>query len=234
VTVRAVFFDAGETLVHPHPSFPELFAVVLRREGHDVDESVLRDGLHVVSDRFADAARAGVLWTTSPEKSKAFWLSVYDTFLSRVGVAPADGLPERLYAEFTDLANYRLFPDVEPALRRLAAHGLTLGVISNFEAWLEGLLESLGVSALFAVRVISGVEGVEKPDPAIFRLAMSRAGVTPAESAYVGDIPGFDTEPATRLGMLGVLIDRRGRFPDHAGARIATMGELPAALGLEG
>ena len=23
---RAVFFDAGETLVHPHPSFPELLS----------------------------------------------------------------------------------------------------------------------------------------------------------------------------------------------------------------
>ena len=41
VTYRAVFFDAGETLVHPHPSFAELFTLVLHREGFDVDPAVV-------------------------------------------------------------------------------------------------------------------------------------------------------------------------------------------------
>src|SRR5207249_1119961 len=85
----------------------------------------------------------------------------------------ADGL----YAEFTDLSNYRLFPDVEETIGRLRAGGLLLGVVSNFEAWLEQLLESLGVASSFDVRVISGVEGMEKPDPAIFRLALDHPGL---------------------------------------------------------
>jgi putative hydrolase of the HAD superfamily len=94
------------------------------------------------------------------------------------------------------------------------------------------LLESLGVAASFDVRVISGVEGIEKPDPAIFRLALHRAGVQPKESVYVGDNPAFDTRPAELLGMLGVLIDRRGRFPDHAGVRITTLDDLPSVIGV--
>jgi putative hydrolase of the HAD superfamily len=105
-----------------------------------------------------------------------------------------------------------------------------LGVISNYEAWLEDLLSDLGLSDLLPVRVISGVEGVEKPDPAIFRLALDRVGVPAAEVVYVGDVPDFDYEPAAAIGMFPVLIDRRDRHPGFAGARVTDLRELPALL----
>lgn len=231
MTVRAVFFDAGETLVHPHPSFPELFTLVLWREGVEADPAAIRGAMHLVSELFTEAARAGEVWSGSAERSRAFWRGVYGRLLAHLGIEDAR-LIDRLYAEFSDLANYRLFPDVEPVLTMLAGRGLAMGVVSNFEEWLERLLERLGVTRFFAVRVISGVEGVEKPDPRIFRLALERAGVEPGESAYVGDQPEFDTAPAEAIGMLGVLLDRRGRFPEHRGIRITTLADLPAALGM--
>jgi HAD superfamily hydrolase (TIGR01549 family) len=117
-------------------------------------------------------------------------------------------------------------------LRRLRDAGLRLGIISNFEEWLERLLDQLRVREYFDVRVISGVEGMEKPDPRIFELAMSRAGVDAGSSVHVGDSPTFDVEPAGALGMFPVLIDRRERFPDAPGTRIASMRELPGVLGL--
>ncbi len=228
----AVFFDAGETLVHPHPSFPELFAAILRREGHDVDAETIRDRIHVVFDRFRAAAETNELWTTSPERSRRFWHDVYTIFLRELGVPDGDGLVDTVYREFTDMANYALFDDVVPVLDRLREAGLTLGVVSNFEEWLEGLLERLGVRSYFTVRVISGVEGLEKPDPRIFELAMERAGVEPVASVYVGDNPEFDVDPALALGMFPVLIDRRDRFADATVARITSMAELPAAIGM--
>lgn len=229
---RAVFFDAGETLVHPHPTFPDLFSKVLAREGYDVDTEMIRERIHVVSDRFAHAAETNELWTTTPERSRAFWHDVYGIFFRELGISDANGLIDTVYAEFTDLANYAVFEDVVPMLRRLRDAGLRLGIISNFEEWLERLLDQLGVREYFDVRVISGVEGMEKPDPRIFELAMSRAGVDAASSVYVGDSPKFDVEPAAALGMLPVLIDRRERFPDAPGTRITSMQELPGVLGL--
>jgi putative hydrolase of the HAD superfamily len=232
VRFEAVFFDAGETLVHPHPTFPDLFASILVREGYDVDAETIRDRIHVVSDRFAKAAAENELWTTSPEKSRRFWHDVYGIFFEHLGIANPNGLIDVVYAEFTDLANYALFDDVVPVLDRLMAAGLTLGVVSNFEEWLERLLERLGVRPYFDVRVISGREGLEKPDPAIFELAMSRAGVEPVRSVYVGDNPEFDVEPALGLGMFPVLIDRRDRYPGATCARIHGLDELPEVLGL--
>lgn len=228
----AVFFDAGETLVHPHPTFPDLFASILAREGHRVSAETIRERIHVVSDRFRSAAEANELWTTSPEKSRRFWHEVYQIFLRDVGVPNGDGLIERVYAEFTDLANYALFDDVVPVLERLRSAGMTLGIVSNFEEWLERLLERLGVRELFDVRVISGIEGFEKPDPRIFLLAMERAGVEPARSVYVGDNPVFDVEPALAVGMYPVLVDRRDRYLDAPGSRISSLEDLPGILGI--
>jgi putative hydrolase of the HAD superfamily len=137
-----------------------------------------------------------------------------------------------LYREFTDLANYRLFDDVRPVLDWLAARGVTLGVVSNFEEWLERLLDELEIASAFQVRVISGVEGLEKPDPRIFRLALARAGVRADESVYVGDSPTFDVEPARAVGMTPVLIDRRNRHPGCTSIRIRHLSELAAAIGM--
>ena len=97
----------------------------------------------------------------------------------------------------------------------------------------EQLLDALEVAHFFDVTVISGVEGVEKPDPGIFRLALDRAGVAPERSAYVGDNPAFDVEAARAVGMVPVLIDRRGLHEDRDGLRITSLEDLPAALGLD-
>jgi putative hydrolase of the HAD superfamily len=234
VGYRAVFFDAGETLVHPHPSFPELLSITLREEGLEADPALIREKLHVVADRFTETARSGELWSTSADRSRKFWASIYRLLLGALGLPFTDGIAQRLYATFTDLANYRLFPDVEVTLSRLRSAGLVLGVVSNFEEWLERLLESLGVTGFFDARIISGVEGVEKPDPKIFRLALDRTGVEPQDAVYVGDSVSFDVEPAATLGMLAVLIDRRGRFPEHAGPRITSLEALPALVGVAG
>ena len=232
MTYAAVFFDAGETLVHPHPSFPELFALVLRREGHDVSAGVVADKILLIAERFQRAARENELWTTTAERSKAFWISVYETFLAELALPADDELLEILHAEFTDLANYSLFDDVLPVLERLRDESVMLGVVSNFEEWLERLLEELGVAPYFDVQVISGIEGFEKPDPRIFRLALDRAGVRADQAAYVGDNPASDVDPAAQIGMFPVLIDRRDRFPGFVTARITSLADLPRAIGL--
>jgi putative hydrolase of the HAD superfamily len=230
VRFRAVFFDAGETLVHPSPSFPELFAGILLREGHVRDPDDVVTASRVVLHRFSEAARDQELWTTSPDRSRTFWTGVYGRMLIELGLPGTDGLRDLLYAGFTDLGNYALFDDVRPTIDALSQHDVTLGIVSNFEVWLEDLLVSLDVRDAFPVRVISGHVGIEKPDPRIYRLALDRAGVAPGDAAFVGDNPEFDVDPSAALGMTPVLIDRRGRHPDHVGIRVEDLRDLVAAL----
>jgi putative hydrolase of the HAD superfamily len=228
--LRAVFFDVGETLVHVDPSFVDLFVTVLAGAGHRRAQEDVREASAHVYARFSEAARDGSMWTTSPERSREFWTSVYDRMLEELGVADTDGLAATLYREFTRIENYVLFDDVHPTIDALRARGLLLGIVSNFEAWLEDWFGIHELIETFPVRVISGIEGIEKPDRRIFLLALERAGVDAAESAYVGDNPEFDVDPPAALGMFPVLVDRRDRFPDHAGARIRDLRDLPAVL----
>jgi putative hydrolase of the HAD superfamily len=232
VRFRAVFFDVGETLVHVDPSFADLFVRVLGDAGlpRSRDE-VLGASAHIYA-RFSEASRDGSLWTTSPERSRAFWTSVYGRMLDDLGVPNDDGLADTLYREFTRLENYVLFEDVRPTLRALRRAGLLLGVVSNFESWLEEWFGIHDLIETFPVRVISGIEGIEKPDERIYRLALERGSVSAAEAVYVGDNPEFDVDPPAALGMFPVLIDRRGRFPDHPGTRLTDLRDLPAAIGL--
>jgi putative hydrolase of the HAD superfamily len=230
VRIRAVFFDVGETLVHVDPSFADLFVTVLAGAGHERSGDQVRDASAHIYARFSEAARDGSMWTTSPERSREFWTSVYERMLGELRVPNDDGLASTLYREFTRMENYVLFDDVRPAIAALRQAGLLLGVVSNFEAWLEDWFGVHELVETFPVRVISGIEGIEKPDERIFRLALERAGVDAAASAYVGDNPEFDVDPPAALGMFPVLVDRRDRFPDHAGARVRDLRQLLATL----
>jgi putative hydrolase of the HAD superfamily len=235
--IRAVFFDAGETLVYPHPSFAELFAEVLREEGHTIDPADILEVVHASSDSFTELMLSdeAVNWSTSTERSRALWDLVYRMFLSaaRIPEGQHDRLVQALYERFRSLASYRLHPDALPTLMRLRTTDLTLGLISNFEDWLEQLLEELDVQRFFDVTVISGIEGVEKPEKRIFEIALERAGVTAAESIYVGDNPIFDAEAAEQAGMIPILIDRRGSHAGTAFTRITSLEDLPAAIGIQ-
>jgi putative hydrolase of the HAD superfamily len=230
VRFRAVLFDAGETLVHPVPSFPELFSRIVSEAGHERDPDEVVAASAAVRHGFSEASREGLLWTLTPESSRAFWLEVYEQMLRSLDLPSADGLRETLYEGFTDLGNYALFDDVAETLDELTTSGVTLGIVSNFEAWLDDLLAVLGVRERFPVRVISGIDGVEKPDPRIYRLALERAGAAPGEVAFVGDNPEFDVDPPAALGMFPVLIDRRERHPGHAGVRVTDLRALAGVL----
>ncbi len=233
--LKAVFFDAGETLLSPHPSFQEIFSAVLAQHGVDVKPEDVLNAFESVAPNFIEVLdKLGTTtWSTWQEISRKFWGTVYEAAFTELGIQDSDEtLKDALYERFTRYESYRLFPDSVPALEKIRAAGLTVGLISNFEEWLEGMLIHFEVAPLFDLMVISGKEGIEKPDPEIFRLALKRAGATPHESIYIGDHPEIDFQAAESVGMSAVLIDRRGRYPDFTGLRLESLSDLPAVLGL--
>lgn len=234
-SLKAVFFDAGETLLAPHPSHHELFAMVLNERGFDTSPqevertfSDMAPSFVAVMDRMAVKS-----WSISREASLEFWGRIYAEALERLSVPdPNQALFEALYERYTRYESYRLFPECIPTLRAVRDAGLYVGLISNFEEWLEGMLIEMEVAHLFDLMVISGKEGIEKPDPAIFQMALNRSGFLPASALYVGDHPRLDFEAARSVGMEAVLIDRKNHHPDFAGERISSLDGLLPLLDL--
>jgi putative hydrolase of the HAD superfamily len=229
--IRAVFFDVGGTLAYPHPSFHAVIARVLGEHGVAVTPEQVFGVEPQVWEAVEKYQLEGGYFTRSDAESRQFWYWVYETFLRLLGVPDPGDLPQRLYGEFVKHETYRLYPDSLPTLAALRDRGLALGVISNWEEWLEQLLLHLDIQTYFRSLTISGTTGIEKPDPRIFAVALESLGVVPEEAAHVGDSVRHDVDGARAAGLLPVLIDRRGDYPDDAAyLRITDLSHLPAAL----
>jgi len=97
-----VFFDAGETLVHPLPSFPELFLDVCSQYGLEVDFNVLRTATRSLMAGVEDRQRQGYTFSNETSKSRRFWLDFYGSLVREMGYAGEDGaLPRALYDTFS-------------------------------------------------------------------------------------------------------------------------------------
>jgi putative hydrolase of the HAD superfamily len=228
-----VFFDAGETLVHPLPSFPELFSSCCREFGLEVDLPTLAKIGRTLMAEVEEKQRLGFTFTDDHEASRAFWLGFYRSLVGAMGYeADHDELPEELYRVFSLPSNYGAYPDAGETLEALRAAGMRMGLISNFEGWLQDLLDMLGITHYFEVLVISGKVGFEKPNPRIYELALERAGVQPGSAIHVGDSPVSDFDGAAQVGMRSILLDRWDRFPDFEGARISRLSQVMDFLDL--
>ncbi len=168
------------------------------------------------------------------DDGKSFWDDFYGEGFRRLGVtrdvsAAAAGIRERFQrGEFETL-----FDDVIPTLDALAARGFTLGILSNFSANCEDVLRQVGVHRHFSFFVVSGIAGVEKPDPRIFDLTVRAANRPRAEIVYIGDSTFHDIDGALRAGVDAILVDRQNRHRDWSGARVQNLNELIGYLDKE-
>ena len=104
------------------------------------------------------------------------------------------------YAEHIADAS-RPFEGLEAALDELAADGYRLAVCTNKLEWLsKRLLDQLELSHRFAAICGADTFGVAKPDPAILRQTVARAGGELASAIMVGDA-GTDVGVARRAGV---------------------------------
>ncbi len=146
----------------------------------------------------------------------------------------------RLTADFIDYyADHiaeasRPFEGLESALDELSSRGFRFAVCTNKLEWLsKRLLDQLGLSGRFAAICGADTFGVSKPDPAILRETIARAGGEISSSIMVGDA-GTDIGVARRAGVpvIGVSfgyteVPIAELEPDRL---IAHMRELPGAV----
>lgn len=209
--LRAVFFDVGNTLLYPHPSVSHVVREVLAREGHVRDLSAIDGLMPLVDEYYEDRYRTDDTFWTSEEETSAVWVGMYSLLCRKLGIElDAEHIARLVYDEFGSASRWRLYADVEPAMGRLRARGLKVGLISNWDQRLSRIVEGLGIAGSLDTIVSSADVRLHKPDPRIFMLACERLGVAPSESAHVGDHHYADVLGASSVGMLPVLIDRHG------------------------
>ncbi len=108
------------------------------------------------------------------------------------------------YPEWSPLYE-ELYPDTVKCLEVLEKK-YYLGIIANQIPGAEKRLEGMGIRRYFDLIVTSAEEGVAKPDPGIFRIALNRAGCAPEQAFMIGDRIDNDIVPAKQMGMKTVRI----------------------------
>lgn len=197
--LRAVTFDVGGTLISPWPSVGHVYAEAAARSGageFPADE---------LNRRFAAAwrARSGFAHT------REAWATLVDeTFRGLTAQPPSGTFFPELYTRFGEPAAWRLYDDTLPALQALAARGVRMGVISNWDERLHPLLEKLQLRGFFEAAVVSCDVGFTKPSPEIFVQAARALNLPPAAILHVGDSPEMDVAGAQRAGFQAVLLER--------------------------
>ena len=211
MTIRAVVFDVGETLVDETDAwgdwadwlgiprltlFGVLGAVIARGGDHREVFEILKPGLDVGAEIRARQA---------------------------AGRRPMVTVDD-------------LYPDALDCLRRLAAAGYRLGIAGNQPTSTEAVLGAIGVPLEIAAS--SEGWGVQKPDPAFFERIVAELHLAAGEVAYVGDRLDNDVGPAARAGMAAIFV-RRGPWAFiqawdgrevAATATIDSLADLPAVL----
>ena len=204
--LKAVFFDAGNTLLRPYPSVGHIYAKTARRHGVRLTSAW-------VEDRFQTAwrERHSPHHLKDDHADKAWWRALVQRVMGeRMAGRKFHIYFEDLYDLFAHPKNWRLFPDALPTLRALRRNDLTIGIVSNWDSRLLILSERMGLTKEVEFVLASAVEGVAKPDRRLFKKALTLARVAANEALHVGDSLKEDYEGAQRAGIRALLLDRHG------------------------
>jgi phosphoglycolate phosphatase len=215
--VRTVVFDLDGTLVDTAPDLINALNFVLDREG------LSPVPLHLARNMIGAGARKLIERGLELEGRTA-------------GIADIT----RLTRDFIDfyaahiVDASRPFEGLEGALDDLQALGYRFAVCTNKLEWLSKLLlDRLGLSSRFSAICGADTFGVSKPDPAILRETIARAGGRLSSTIMVGDA-GPDIGVARRAGVPVIGVEfgyTEVPIADFKPDRLINhMSELPAAV----
>ncbi len=178
MSIRCLFFDVGYTLVDEDA----VWEVRCREQAGMPEARALN-------------LTAGNIYREIEEASRKY-LPQYRTVVEKYG--------------FTQAAPYRgeletLYPEA-PAVLAALSQKYSLGVIANQAKGLKERFREWGIQPYFTAVASSWEAGALKPDPALFRYALSLARCAPEETVMIGDRLDNDIAPAKALGMKTVWL----------------------------
>lgn len=222
-TVDAVVFDIGGVF-----TYPDYVPVEARLGDIGVapppEVTAYRRAHHAGVRALADADRP------TEEHKPDFW-QVYDAaYGATLGVAP--GQLEDFRVAIRESWSWVHRENVE-AFHRLHATGIPAAIVSNNDGTAPDQMRDFGVCQVgsgplpsVAAIVDSTIEGVAKPDPAIFQPALQALGVDPGRVLYVGDTVHADVMGATAAGMQVIQLDPFDHHDDYDHARCRDLDQL--------
>lgn len=206
--IRAIVFDAAGTLFYLTRTVGDHYAYVGREVGLNLDAQQLEGAFHAA---WQQMPRRPAIDSPRENDDQDWWRElvgrVFDRVAPSLSEVDRDNFFAIAYEHFAEAGVWKLYPDVLDALRQLRER-FQLAVISNFDGRLRLILQHLGISRYFSHIFVSSELGADKPDPEIFRRAITIMHLKPDEVVHVGDDPERDWKAAAAVGLLVFRLDR--------------------------
>jgi putative hydrolase of the HAD superfamily len=166
----------------------------------------------------------------------AAFAAMADDLGGEIDEATAREAVDRQYRATIDHATLR--PDCLATLRALREASVHVQIVSNIDdEQLDPMLDRLGLHEVIDAATSSEQARSCKPDPGIYRAALSKAGTEPAQTWFVGDSLRHDVAGPAAMGMhTAWLAPHRAADPGdvHPDAVIESLVEVLPLADVEG
>jgi putative hydrolase of the HAD superfamily len=202
--IRGILFDLDGTLVNRQITLDVLANELATTYAEDLDDIDTEDFLNIIREADGKGYR--------PKED------VFQSFIQNlpwINPPTVEDLTDFWYTTYPKCA--QPMKGAYDVLETLKTRGFKLGLITNgTERAQMGKIERLDFQAYFDTLIISETAGIKKPDPEIFKMALTDLNLTAAETYYVGDHPINDIAGAETIGMTGIWLSGHLPWPENA------------------
>lgn len=226
--ITTVIFDMYETLVqNPSGTGKISFANIIEQQGLNTTADELWEHWLPANEEF------GITRVEPDRPFQSYFGAWKGGFERSFSILKLDGDAQAATQHFfRDLSKREPYPETDEAVADVQKRCRTALLSNADDGFLMPNLELLQVG--FETILSSEQAQIYKPRPELFQMILGRLGVSPGETAYVGDRQLEDVFGATQMGMHPIWINRDDRplhpdlpTPTH---RISSLSELPKLL----
>jgi len=205
--IRALTFDAAQTLLHPEPSVGETYREVMRAHGLDYDAASLQSGFQ----RSFSSVKKDWSIRDGEARERAYWRAVALESIRGLDPQPADfdSLFAELWDVFAEGSRWRVAAGAHYTLKALRERGHALCLLSNWDSRVRRVLDETRLAPLLDELFISSEVGYDKPDPRIFQHVECKLGLEPSQILHIGDSLKHDIQGARSAGWHAMQITEK-------------------------
>lgn len=223
--IRAIYFDAVGTLIHPRPAAADVYFDVGSRHGSGLEREQIAQRFRAAFQRQEDIDRRNG-WRTDEKREQQRWRDIVAEVLG--DVRDPQACFAELYEHFAKADAWVCEPGTAELIADLRHEGYVLGLASNYDHRLHSVAARLQPIRLITNLTVSSEVGWRKPAPQFFAALCRQAKLPAEEIVYIGDDRVNDFEGARAAGLVAMLVDRLASADDPL--VIGDLRQLPGVL----
>ena len=202
---QVIFLDAMGTLFDLHQSVGEIYQQFAAKYGVDVaivplEKAFVNSFKSAPTLAFSDSELA-IIKQQEFDWWKQVVISTFGQLKLLSKFTDFDAFFKEIFIYFGTKEPWYIIPGTVDSLTSWRDRGIELGVISNFDSRLIGVLNYLDLNRFFTSITISSIAGFAKPEANIFQIALSKHNFAANRAWHIGDSLTEDYHGALNAGL---------------------------------